>query len=875
MKNSSSEIRKKFINYFISKGHTYVDSSPVLPPNQDKTLLFTNAGMVQFKDIFLGLKDSKYKSAVTSQKCIRAGGKHNDLDNVGFTNRHHTFFEMLGNFSFGDYFKTEAIEFAWDFLINELKITPDKLWITVHDTDLEAKSIWLNNIGINKNQLSVISTSDNFWSMGDTGPCGPCTEIFYDYGDQYEGNPPGHGDEGERYVEIWNLVFMQFNRLSKDKIIDLPKPSVDTGMGLERICAVMQNEHSNYGTDLFAPTIEYIKKNIEKKFLAEHSSMKVIADHIRSISFLIMEGVIPSNEGQGYVLRRIIRRAIRHAQKINLKTQHLIDVIPIFTETLKEQYPELTKNEVIKQVLLLEVNKFKETLDTGLDILEKSIKKIISENSEKEISGELLFLLYDTYGFPVDLTETIAIEKKFKVDKSSFLELMKQQKINSKKTNKFDSDIFIDFKENYKIDFTGYESCNCNAKILDIYINGESTTKINTGQKGHLIINPCPFYAESGGQIGDSGIIFSKKGKFEVLDTQKQGGTNMLIGHLVDGSLEVDDKISAEVDEERRNNIKNNHSATHLLHASLIKHIGNEVQQRGSLVSDTKLRFDFSCQKPIKRNVLSKVESEVNSNIEKNIVSKTKFMPKDKAIEAGAVALFGEKYDDEVRVLSFGDVSVELCGGTHVNSTGEIGVFKILSESSISSGIRRIEAITGMSANNYLTKRDDLVTDICHVLNVQDDELKSKISALLEDNKKLKKYNSSLLKDLNYLKIIEIVSNKNLILDYNVHTILHEYLDGKILKNILEDLKNNQKKLVLTIIQKNKGKVEIYSLVSKDCFEFFTAKEIINMLNKTIGSTGGGRDDIAQAGVDAENDLNSLHEKIKINIEKMITNEGN
>ena len=420
MKNSSSEIRKKFINYFISKGHTYVDSSPVLPPNQDKTLLFTNAGMVQFKDIFLGLKDSKYKSAVTSQKCIRAGGKHNDLDNVGFTNRHHTFFEMLGNFSFGDYFKTEAIEFAWDFLINELKITPDKLWITVHDTDLEAKSIWLNNIGINKNQLSVISTSDNFWSMGDTGPCGPCTEIFYDYGDQYEGNPPGHGDEGERYVEIWNLVFMQFNRLSKDKIIDLPKPSVDTGMGLERICAVMQNEHSNYGTDLFAPTIEYIKKNIEKKFLAEHSSMKVIADHIRSISFLIMEGVIPSNEGQGYVLRRIIRRAIRHAQKINLKTQHLIDVIPIFTETLKEQYPELTKNEVIKQVLLLEVNKFKETLDTGLDILEKSIKKIISENSEKEISGELLFLLYDTYGFPVDLTETIAIEKKFKVDKSSF-----------------------------------------------------------------------------------------------------------------------------------------------------------------------------------------------------------------------------------------------------------------------------------------------------------------------------------------------------------------------------------------------------------------------------------------------------------------------
>ena len=875
MKNSSSEIRKKFINYFVSKGHTYVDSSPILPPNDDKTLLFTNAGMVQFKDIFLGLQISKYKSAVTSQKCIRAGGKHNDLDNVGFTNRHHTFFEMLGNFSFGDYFKHEAIEYAWDFLTNELMISPSKLWITVHDSDIESKSIWLNNIGVKESQLSVINTSDNFWSMGDTGPCGPCTEIFYDFGDKYTGKPPGHGDEGERYVEIWNLVFMQFNRLSKDKIIDLPKPSVDTGMGLERICAVMQNEHSNYSTDLFIPTISYIRKNIDKKFLTEDSSMKVIADHIRSISFLIIEGVRPSNEGHGYVLRRIIRRTIRHSQKINFHTNSLLDIIPIFINTLKEQYPELNKNNNIKEVLSLEIDKFKETLDVGLDILDKNIKKIISEKKKKEISGELLFLLYDTYGFPIDLTETIAIEKKFKVNKDSFVKLMEQQRINSKKSNKFDSQDYIEIKTHHKVEFTGYDSCKDSAKILDIYINGESSNKINFGQKGYLIINPCPFYAESGGQIGDSGIVYSKLGKFEVLDTQKQGNTNMLIGNIIDGSLELNDKVFAEVDEEKRNNIKINHSATHLLHASLIKYIGNDVQQKGSLVSDTKLRFDFSCQKPIKRNILNKIESEVNINIERNILSETRLMSKDKAIEAGAIALFGEKYDDEVRVLSFGDVSTELCGGTHVNSTGDIGIFKILSESSISTGIRRIEAITGMSANSYLTKRDELMTDICQTLNIQDEELKDKINTLLEDNKKLKKENLVLLKDLNYLKILKIINNKQLLLDYNVHTILQERFDGKVLKNILEDIKNNQKKLILTIIQKNKEKVEIYSLVTKDCFKFITAKEIINMLNETIGSTGGGRDDIAQAGIELEKDLHLLYEQIKKNIEQMIVDEGN
>ena len=874
MKNSSSEIRSKFINYFTAKGHTYVDSSPILPSNDDKTLLFTNAGMVQFKDVFLGLKDSKFKSAVTSQKCIRAGGKHNDLDNVGFTNRHHTFFEMLGNFSFGDYFKEEAIKYAWDFLTLELNIPKDKLWITVHDTDLEAKNIWINEIGINENRLSIIGTSDNFWSMGDVGPCGPCTEIFYDYGDKYNGMPPGQGDEGERYVEIWNLVFMQFNRLSKDKIIELPKPSVDTGMGLERICAVMQNEHSNYSTDLFAPMIDFIKNSVDKKYISEISSMQVIADHIRSISFLITEDVRPSNEGHGYVLRRIIRRAIRHSQKINLDSKKLLEIIPIFIDTLVGQYKEVNKYDYIKKTLSLEIDKFSETLEVGLEILDKNIKKIISNGSKKEISGDLLFLLYDTYGFPIDLTSTIANEKKFKVDIDSFDKLMEQQKINSKKSSKFETQNFIDIKTKHVTDFTGYSDYKNNIEVLDIYIEGENSNTINFGESACIIINPCPFYAESGGQIGDSGVIASKNGEFEVIDTKKLGAASLLYGKQTKGFLKINDKANAEINKEKRDCIKLNHSATHLLHAALIKNIGNNVQQKGSLVSDTKLRFDFSCEKPIKRKVLNLIEEEVNNNIEKNITADTKLMGKEEAISKGAMALFGEKYDDEVRVLSFSDVSIELCGGTHVKSTGDIGVFKILSESSVSSGVRRIEAITGMSANNYLTKRDNLVTDVCQILNVHDEELKNKVNVLLDDNKKLKKENLNLLKNFNKLKILEIISNKNLQDKFNVQVIFQEYFDGKALKNVLEDIKSSEENLILTIIQKNKSKVEIYTLVTKDCFNFITAKEIINSINDNIGSTGGGRDDLAQAGLEYKDNIENLTDIIRNNISEVILNKG-
>ena len=874
MKNSSSEIRSKFIKYFTTKGHTYVDSSPIIPSNDDKTLLFTNAGMVQFKDIFLGLTDSKYKSAVTSQKCIRAGGKHNDLDNVGFTNRHHTFFEMLGNFSFGDYFKEEAIKYAWDFLTLELNIPKDKLWITVHDTDLEAKNIWINDIGVSENRLSVIGTSDNFWSMGDVGPCGPCTEIFYDYGDSFKGVPPGHGDEGERYVEIWNLVFMQFNRLSKDKIVNLPKPSVDTGMGLERICAVMQNEHSNYNTDLFVPMINFIKHNVDKKFTEEISSMKVIADHIRSISFLIAEGVRPSNEGHGYVLRRIIRRTIRHSQKINLDTKRLIEVIPIFINTVVDQYKEVNNYNYIREILSLEIDKFSETLNTGLEILDKNIKKIISNGEKKEISGELLFLLYDTYGFPVDLTSTIASEKKFKVNVGSFEELMEQQKINSKKSSRFDAQDSIDIKTKHITNFTGYKDYKNSIEILDIYVDGENINKINVGESACVIINPCPFYAESGGQIGDSGLITSSNGEFEVIDSKKLGLANLLYGKQIRGFLEINDKAYAEIDKEKRDRIKLNHSATHLLHASLIKNIGSNVKQKGSLVSDTKLRFDFSCDKPIKRKTLNAIEDEVNYNIDKNIIAETKLMGKEEAISQGAMALFGEKYDDEVRVLSFSDVSVELCGGTHVKSTGDIGVFKILSESSVSSGIRRIEAITGMSANDYLTKRDSLVTDICQKLNVGDEELENKVNAILDDNKKLKKENLSLLKSYNRYRILEIIRNKNLENNYNIQVVHQEYFDGKVLKNILEDIKSSEKNLILTVIQKNKSKVEIYTLVTKDCFNLITAKKIINILNSIIGSTGGGRDDIAQAGLEYNDEIDDLIDVIKKNISEIILNKG-
>ena len=875
MKNSSAEIRSKFIDYFTSKGHTYVDSSPILPPNDDKTLLFTNAGMVQFKDVFLGIKDSKYKSAVTSQKCIRAGGKHNDLDNVGFTNRHHTFFEMLGNFSFGDYFKRDAISYAWGFLTNELSIPKEKLWITVHDTDSEAKDIWLNDIGIEENKISVISTNDNFWSMGDVGPCGPCTEIFYDFGSNYEGNPPGHGDEGERYVEIWNLVFMQFNRLSKDKIVDLPKPSVDTGMGLERICAVMQNEHSNYDTDLFVPIINFIKDNTQKKYHSEISSMKVIADHIRSISFLVTEGVRPSNEGHGYVLRRIIRRAVRHSHKINLEKSKFLDILPIFINTLKNQYKDINQYDLIKDTLSNEIEKFIETLDTGLEILDKNIKKIISKEYKKEISGELLFLLYDTYGFPIDLTSTIAEENNFIVDLKSFEILMNQQKINSKKSNKFDTKNTIDLLTNHETYFTGYHDYENKTKILDIYIDGSNTEVIKENQEGCIIIDTCPFYAESGGQIGDSGIVFSDFGKFKVFDTQKYGVTNLLFGKQVEGSFKSKDEVLAKIDSEKRNRIKINHSATHLLHSALIKNIDNNVKQKGSLVSDEKLRFDFSCDKALNKMALRKIEDEVNNNIDKNISSKTQIMNKDQAIEEGAMALFGEKYDDEVRVLSFGDISTELCGGTHVNNTGDIGVFKILSESSVSSGIRRIEAITGMSANDYLKKRDNLVSDICQVLNVQDEALKNKINTILEDNKKLKKQNSNLLKEIHHFKILKNISDKNLILGFNVHVFSQDYVDGKVLKNILEDIKSSEEKLIITILQQNNNKLEIYTLVTKDCLNFITAKDVINTLNENIGSTGGGRDDLAQAGLEFNGKISEITATVKDNISKIILNKGN
>ena len=874
MKNSSSEIRSKFIDFFTSKGHVYVDSSPIIPSNDDKTLLFTNAGMVQFKDIFLGIKESKYKSAVTSQKCLRAGGKHNDLDNVGFTNRHHTFFEMLGNFSFGDYFKIEAIQYAWEFLTVELKIPKDKMWITVHSSDDEAKDIWLDEIGISKDRLSIISTNDNFWSMGDVGPCGPCTEIFYDFGDKYEGNPPGHGDEGERYVEIWNLVFMQFNRISKDKIIELPKPSVDTGMGLERICAVMQNEHSNYDTDLFIPILEYIKKNVDKKFHKEVSSMKVIADHIRSIAFLISEGIRPSNEGHGYVLRRIIRRAIRHSQKINFKKENFLELVPIFINTLLNQYKDIDQKKNINKVLVLEIDKFQETLDTGLEILDKNISKIITNKENRIISGELLFLLYDTYGFPVDLSSTIAKENNFSIDLDSFEVLMKEQKINSKRSNKFENQNSFNLVNNYVTDFTGYTNYKNESSILDIYVDGEDVLEINIDQEGYIIINPCPFYAESGGQIGDSGIVFSDEGKFLVNDTQKKGDTIYLHGKQVEGRLKRDQLVISEIDQLRRDNIKINHSATHLLHSALINNIGKNVQQKGSLVSDSKLRFDFSCEKPINKEALEKIENEVNRNIDSKIPAETKLMSKDEAINMGAMALFGEKYDENVRVLSFGDVSVELCGGTHVNNTGDIGIFKILSESSISSGIRRIEAITGMSAENYLKKRDNLISDICQTLNVQDDELKNKLNIILEDNKKLKKQNSNLIKEINYLKISKAIEIKKIVLNYNVQILSQNYIDGKILKNILEDIKSTQEKLILAIIQKNNNKVEIYILVTKDCFEYFTAKDIINNINKSIGSSGGGKDDLAQAGIDFNDNLSDLEKNISQIISEIIKNKG-
>ena len=734
----TSDIRKAFLDFFNSKNHEVVASSSLVPSN-DETLLFTNAGMVQFKDVFLGTETKNFKRAATSQRCIRAGGKHNDLENVGYTLRHHTFFEMLGNFSFGDYFKEDAIKFAWEFLTEELKLDKEKLWITVYKDDDEAEEIWKNIIGIDPGRIARLGDDDNFWSMGDTGPCGPCSEIFYDHGEHIDGTPPGaKGDEGDRFIEIWNLVFMQFNRDESGKMEPLPKPSVDTGMGLERIAAVLQGANSNYETDVFKDLINASEKILGSQGSTSH---KVIADHIRSSVFLISDGVIPEKEGRGYVLRRIMRRGIRHGYKIGAKKPFMHLLVKDLIKLMNSAYPELKKKQKdIIELIKNEEIKFFETLETGIEILEETI----SNMKNKTLSGDVVFKLHDTYGFPFDLTADIAREKQLDIDEERFNECMNQQKQTSKASSSFVSSLpAASGIEETK--FLGYENLESDSKVLVIWKDQERIDAANNNEEIFFACNQTPFYAEAGGQIGDKGKFASQSSTGSILDCKKQGKVYIHKAIVDKGSIETGDVIKMSVEKEKRSAIAIHHSSTHLVHAALRAVLGDHVQQKGSLVDENKLRFDFSHTKPLTKEEITEIEDIVNKEALKNLEVKTELMKLDDALKSGAMALFGEKYDDDVRVLTMGEnsYSVELCGGTHVNRTGDIGFFVITNQSSVASGIRRIEALAGSKSIEHVKKLRDVNLSLQNSLNVSADELQEKVNSLIEENKKLKKSSKS------------------------------------------------------------------------------------------------------------------------------------
>ena len=838
----TSEIREAFIQFFESKGHKRVASSSLIPGN-DKTLLFTNAGMVQFKDVFLGQEKKDFKTATTSQKCIRAGGKHNDLENVGYTLRHHTFFEMLGNFSFGDYFKEEAIVYAWEFLTKTLKLPEEKLWISVYKDDDEAADIWKDKIGVNPERIVRLGEADNFWSMGDTGPCGPCSEIYFDHGEHIEGTPPGSpGDEGDRFVEIWNLVFMQYNRNDKGDMSPLPKPSVDTGMGLERIAAVMQGVNSNYETDLFKNLITASENVLGK---AGDVSHKVIADHIRSTSFLISDGVMPENEGRGYVLRRILRRGIRHGYKLGAKKPFLNKLVSDLVGAMKSGYPQLEKDEEkITATILKEETKFFETLEKGLDILEEAITKI----SNKTIPGEIVFKLHDTYGFPYDLTNDIAREKKLVIDKDGFDKSMAQQKASSKEASKFGQDL-PQASGISSTQFIGYETLESESKVIQIWKEQEAADTVNTNEEFYFALESTSFYAESGGQVGDKGSFKSQSATGSILDCKKQGDVFIHKAKIDSGALKRGDVISMSVERDKRKATAIHHSATHLMHAALKDVLGDHVQQKGSLVDENKLRFDFSHPDPLTDEQIKAVEEIVNREALNNIDVTTTLMKLDDAIASGAEALFGEKYDDEVRVLNMGEdsYSVELCGGTHVERTGDIGTFIIINQSSVASGIRRIEAIAGAKALDYLLELKLSNTNLKRMLNVGENEITAKVEGIIKENKQLKKQGSSKGAVTVEKKISEDID------DWALNIELVSTDDPKQLRSLADQKKAALKKGCVILVTEVNNKASFVCSVTNNLTDKLSAKEIIAELAKGINGKGGGRDDFAQGAGDAKN----------------------
>ncbi|EFE9682088.1 alanine--tRNA ligase [Escherichia coli] len=853
MSKSTAEIRQAFLDFFHSKGHQVVASSSLVPHN-DPTLLFTNAGMNQFKDVFLGLDKRNYSRATTSQRCVRAGGKHNDLENVGYTARHHTFFEMLGNFSFGDYFKHDAIQFAWELLTSEkwFALPKERLWVTVYESDDEAYEIWEKEVGIPRERIIRIGdnkgapyASDNFWQMGDTGPCGPCTEIFYDHGDHIWGGPPGSPEEdGDRYIEIWNIVFMQFNRQADGTMEPLPKPSVDTGMGLERIVAVLQHVNSNYDIDLFRTLIQAVAKVTGATDLS-NKSLRVIADHIRSCAFLIADGVMPSNENRGYVLRRIIRRAVRHGNMLGAKETFfyklvgpLIDVMGSAGEDLKRQQAQ------VEQVLKTEEEQFARTLERGLALLDEELAKLSGDT----LDGETAFRLYDTYGFPVDLTADVCRERNIKVDEAGFEAAMEEQRRRAREASGFGADYNAMIRVDSASEFKGYDHLELNGKVTALFVDGKAVDAINAGQEAVVVLDQTPFYAESGGQVGDKGELKGANFSFAVEDTQKYGQAIGHIGKLAAGSLKVGDAVQADVDEARRARIRLNHSATHLMHAALRQVLGTHVSQKGSLVNDKVLRFDFSHNEAMKPEEIRAVEDLVNAQIRRNLPIETNIMDLEAAKAKGAMALFGEKYDERVRVLSMGDFSTELCGGTHASRTGDIGLFRIISESGTAAGVRRIEAVTGEGAITTVHADSDRLSEVAHLLKGDSNNLADKVRSVLERTRQLEKELQQLKEQAAAQESANLSSKA---IDVNGVKLLVSELSGvepKMLRTMVDDLKNQLGSTIIVLATVAEGKVSLIAGVSKDVTDRVKAGELIGMVAQQVGGKGGGRPDMAQAG---------------------------
>ena len=849
----AKQVRKTYIDYFRSKGHELVDSDSLVPQN-DPSLLFTNSGMVPFKDVLLGVEKRPYTRAVSSQRCLRVGGKHNDLENVGYTARHHTFFEMLGNFSFGDYFKKETIAFAWELLTENYSIPADKLWITVFKDDDESETIWREDIGVPAERISRLDEEDNFWTMGDTGPCGPCSEIYYDHGPEIEGSPPAIGsDPGDRFVEIWNLVFAQFDRSQDGSLSPLPSPCVDTGLGLERMVAVLQGKHSTFETDLFTPLIKDAAKICGTKDL-NNPSLKVISDHLRASAFLVADGVSVSNEGRGYVLRRIIRRALRHADKLGAEKPVMSLMVPTLVKQMSDAYPILKKNSALIQAnILQEEEQFASTLVQGMSLLKEEVKNL----KGKTISGELIFKLYDTYGFPSDMTADFARENNLKVDLKGYEKSMNKQKERGREASAFSSVLPESLNLKGSTDFVGYENDEVKTKILELVSlsDGKTQEDIKKNEETLVILDKTPFYAESGGQVGDSGALIGDKFEFQVTDTQKIGDHVGHIGTLAKGSVSKGDGVLARINKQARNQTALNHSATHLLNSALRTVLGDHVEQRGSLVNEEKLRFDFVHQKQVTKDEIKEIEAIVNSEIRANSKATTETMPIKEAEKKGALAFFGDKYGEEVRVLSMGgDFSVELCGGTHVQRTGDIGYFKIITETSISAGVRRIEALTGEAAVNLSQDSHDNLDSLALKLNTSSEEVRDKISQLIDSNKTLKQELDKLRSSSLSATASDMSLESEEIAGLKVIAKKMEGLDSSVLRETADKLRNKEKNSLIVLISIFEDKVPLVIATHKE-LDQIDARDVMNHLVNLLGGSGGGRSDFAQGGVEKVEDI--------------------